>query len=38
MIDVTHATIEQIFYQKIRQKTMESMEKSFDFQFSDAWL
>lgn len=38
MIDVTHATIQQIFYKKIKDMTMQSRENTFDFQFSDDWL
>lgn len=37
MMDLTNKTIEKIFYEKMRQKTMQSMEQSFDYQFSDEW-
>ena len=38
MIDVSHATIQEIFYRKIKEMTMQSRETSFDIQFSDELL
>jgi len=38
MIDVSHATIQDIFYRKIKEMTMQSRENTFDIQFSDDWL
>ncbi len=38
MIDVSHATIQEIFYRKIKEMTAQSRENTFDIQFSDDWL
>jgi hypothetical protein len=38
MIDVSHATIQDIFYRKIKEMTIQSRENTFDIQFSDEFL
>ena len=38
MIDVSQPTIQQIFYDRIKQLSMQSRERTFDFQYSDDWL
>ena len=37
MIDVSQPTIQRLFYEKIKEKSMRRVD-TFDFQFSDDWL
>ena len=30
--------IQELFYNQIRKKTMQSVEQTFDYQFSDNWI
>ena len=38
MVDLTHNTIKQLFYQQIHDLTLHGKVGSFDMQFSDRWL
>lgn len=38
MLDLSQKTIEKLFYEKMKQKTLGSVEQSFDYQFSDDWM
>ncbi len=37
-MDLSNKTIEQIFYEQIRNLTAKTRIQSFDLQFSDGWL
>jgi hypothetical protein len=37
-MDMTHKTIENLFYKQIRNLTLQEKMKSFDTQFGDTWI
>lgn len=38
MFTMDQKMIEQLFFEQMKNLTRESLEKSYDYQFSDAWV